>query len=89
MAEIDVQPAGEDTYRVVVAEAGSSASYEVTAQPGDVARFGGGRPAEQLVAASFRFLLDREPKESILRRFDLTVIEQYFPEYAAKIEEYL
>jgi hypothetical protein len=27
------------------------------------------------------FLLKREPKESILRSFDLTVISRYFPEY--------
>ena len=31
-------------------------------------------------------LLEREPKEAILQRFDLAVIEQYFPEYAARIE---
>jgi hypothetical protein len=37
------------------------------------------------VEASFWFLLEREPKESILRRFDLAVIEQYFPDYAAAI----
>ena len=27
------------------------------------------------------FLLEREPKESILRSFDLTVISRYFAEY--------
>jgi hypothetical protein len=35
----------------------------------------------QLVRESFVFLLEREPVESILRTFDLSVIEQYFPEY--------
>lgn len=34
-----------------------------------------------LVEQSFRFLLEREPKESILRQFALTDIERYFPEY--------
>jgi hypothetical protein len=50
-----------------------------------------GQPAdgEDLVHASFRFLLDREPKESILREFDLAVIARYFPEYNSKIGEYL
>ena len=28
---------------------------------------------ERCLEAAFRFLLDREPKESILRRFDVTV----------------
>jgi hypothetical protein len=38
------------------------------------------------VEESFRFLLEREPKESILRRFNLTVISRYFPEYEREIK---
>jgi hypothetical protein len=34
-----------------------------------------------LVSESFAFLLAREPADSILRRFDLSVISRYFPEY--------
>jgi hypothetical protein len=37
------------------------------------------------VRKSFLFLLEREPKESILRSFDLTVISRYFPEYEREI----
>ena len=37
---------------------------------------------EELVRASFDFLLQREPREAILRQFDLSVIERYFPGYA-------
>ena len=40
---------------------------------------------EELVAASFVFLLAREPRESILRQFELPVIERYFPGYEAQI----
>ena len=40
---------------------------------------------EALIEASFHFLLAREPKESILGRFDLPVIERYFPEYPREI----
>ncbi|PIS13596.1 MAG: hypothetical protein COT67_00895 [Candidatus Tagabacteria bacterium CG09_land_8_20_14_0_10_41_14] len=36
---------------------------------------------ESLVRRSFEFLLEREPKESILREFELSVIQKYFPEY--------
>lgn len=35
----------------------------------------------QLILASFMFLLEREPKESILKEFDLKDINKYFPEY--------
>jgi hypothetical protein len=38
-------------------------------------------PVEQLVRKSFEFLLTREPKESILRSFNLPLIGRYFPEY--------
>jgi len=36
---------------------------------------------EELVSDSFGFLLAREPKDSILKAFDLSVIKRYFPEY--------
>jgi len=40
---------------------------------------------DELVRRSIMFLLDREPKESILKSFDLSVIAQYFPEYESTI----
>lgn len=43
---------------------------------------GGQVPVEDLVRASFEFLLEREPPESILQAFEITVISRYFPEYA-------
>ena len=44
---------------------------------------------EQLAEASFRFLLERESKESILRSFDMPIIAHYFPEYEQRIGDYL
>lgn len=41
---------------------------------------------QEIVRASFEFLLDREPPGAILRRFDLAVIGRYFPEYEAEIK---
>lgn len=38
---------------------------------------------EQLVRDAFAFLLDREPRESILGSFELPVIGRYFPEWEA------
>jgi len=40
---------------------------------------------EKLIERSFKFLLKREPKEAILRHFDLELINQYFPEYEEEI----
>jgi hypothetical protein len=40
---------------------------------------------ERLMRASFEYLLAREPRESILRAFDLPVIERYFPGYGAEM----
>lgn len=62
--------------------------HTVRVFPADVQRWGGGDPdaggdavAEDLVRRSFEFLLEREPATSILRAFDLSVIQRYFPEY--------
>lgn len=44
---------------------------------------------EHCIEAAFRFLLDREPKESILRHFDITVISRYFPEFERELPHYL
>lgn len=44
-----------------------------------------GSDVEELVTASFAFLLEREPREAILREFDLPVIGRYFPEYPDEI----
>jgi hypothetical protein len=38
---------------------------------------------ERCLEAAFQFLLDREPKESILRRFDVMAISRYFPRVRA------
>lgn len=45
---------------------------------------GAGDPTD-LVRRSFAFLLEREPKESILRSFDLTAIGRYFPDWEGRI----
>jgi hypothetical protein len=34
-------------------------------------------------------LLDREPKESILSHFDVTVISRYFPDFEREVPRYL
>jgi hypothetical protein len=49
----------------------------------------GAVPVEEVVRASFAFLLDREPATSVLPRFSLDVIGRYFPEYPVELRNYL
>ncbi|NOJ47331.1 hypothetical protein [Bradyrhizobium archetypum] len=44
---------------------------------------------ERCIEAAFQFLLDREPQESILRRFDIAVISRYFSEFERELPRYL
>jgi hypothetical protein len=66
---------------VEVSDATGTSHHLVRVSAEDFERWSRGRSAEQLVADSVRFLLGREPKESILSEFDLSVIRRYFPYY--------
>jgi hypothetical protein len=60
--------------------------HEVLVGQDDLARLAPGHyDPEELVTASFAYLLEREPREAILRRFELPVIERYFPGYESHI----
>ena len=89
MAQIDVKE-NSDSCEVTVKEGGSEASYTVTVQEPLYQKLTGGKISKsECVKTAFRFLLDRESKESILRRFDLSVISRYFPEFESKFSGYL
>lgn len=49
---------------------------------------GGQVSPERCIEAAFVFLLEREPKESILRTFDVTVISRYFPDFEKRFSDY-
>ncbi len=86
MSEISVVRADIGRFHVTVEERGSSTEHEVTASAEDLERLGAAfATPEDFVRACFAFLLEREPKESILRSFDVTVIGRYFPEFEATI----
>lgn len=90
MAEISVESsetANGWRFDVRVADGGSESRHEVTLSRGDRDRIAGGADPEELVRVSFAFLLEREPKESILRSFDLAVIARHFPEYEHEMAE--
>jgi len=71
---------------VRVDEGESQSDHDVTISAPDLARLGRrGESPENFVRRAFEFLLTREPKESILARFDVRVIGRYFPEFEREI----
>jgi len=86
-AKIEIEKIGDFEFRVRIIEEGSESKHRVTIKQNDYARLTGGKIGpEELLRKSFEFLLEREPKESILSRFDLSVISRYFPEYEREIK---
>jgi hypothetical protein len=81
-ATIEVEDAGSGEYNVVVKEADGETRHRVRVDPGYAQRLTGGvASTPELLRRSFEFLLEREPKESILASFDLPLIGRYFGEY--------
>ena len=67
---------------------GLVSEHEVRVAPDDLARLAPAAPdPTELVERSIAFLLEREPPGSILRTFDLTVIERFCPEYETVIRD--
>ncbi|MFW6138618.1 MAG: hypothetical protein ACOC7U_05540 [Spirochaetota bacterium] len=85
---IEVKKMNENEYEVEVSEGGTKSVHQVTVDDGYYNKLTGGRISrEELIKKSFQFLLERESKESILSRFNLKVINRYFPEYEKKIKQ--
>jgi hypothetical protein len=77
-------------FDVVVHEGQGESRHHVTMARDTCDRLTRGKHTpERCLEAAFRFLLDREPKESILSRFDVTVILRYFPEFERELPRYL
>lgn len=76
-------------FEVTVREGQGETRHRVTLAQADFVRLSAGGAAEGTIEAAFRFLLDREPKEAILRRFDVSVISTYFPEFEQRLTDYL
>ena len=85
MSEIVITHRKGAVYDVTVDDGRGASTFAVTVWPSDVERYAPGATPEELLEASFKFLLEREPKEAILRQFDLPVIERYFPDYPRAI----
>jgi hypothetical protein len=89
-AKIEVEEIGAEEFRVRVIEGKSETSHRVTLKPADYELIASGKTDRaELVRRSFEFLLENEPKESILPQFDLTLISRYFPTYEREIRRRL
>lgn len=71
----------DDGWHCLVRLGDQADDREVTLDRATLEDLAPGATPEALVDASFRFLLEREPPEAILRSFDLPIIARYFADY--------
>ena len=77
-------------FEVRVATRGTETRHRVTMTGATYQKLAGEKASpERVIEAAFEFLLDREPKESILGSFDVKVISSYFPNFESEIGSYL
>lgn len=89
---IDVTQTGDGDplqFRVIVRDDEGTTRHEVTMAKKTHEDLSPGHSPGVLVEGAFLFLLDREPKEAILGRFDVRVIPNYFPEFHKELPAYL
>jgi len=81
---VEVEAIGGDDFLVKVSAA-TSTEHRVTLTDAYWKQiWNSSLPKKEIVSRSFAFLLEREPNSSILRTFDLPVIQRYFGEYEGK-----
>jgi hypothetical protein len=83
-------PGGGLVFDVIVHDGRGESRHRVTIQADEAGRWAkfGAEPS-RCVEAVMRFLLDREPKESILSAFDMRLVRRYFPEFDDAFPGYL
>ena len=77
-------------FDVIVRDLRGESRHRVTVEANDAERWAKlGVEPSRWAEAVMRFLLDREPKESILSAFDMRVVRRYFPEFDDAFPGYL
>lgn len=85
---IKVSKIDDEIFEVIV-EKNSTTIHRINLSSNVYKRLSGSKISErELIKKSFEFLLERESNQSILKEFNLEVIENYFPEYPILIKEY-
>jgi hypothetical protein len=92
MPEIKIERISGDSsksvYKVQIVEDKSTSTHTVEVANDYYNKITGGKiTPDDLVIKSFKFLLQREPKEMIMSKFDLPTINRYFPEYESRVME--
>lgn len=83
---VEIEKRSENEFAVVVEEKGDKTQYIISLDNDYYYLLTQGKISkEELIRKSFQFLLGREPKESILSKFNLKVIKSYFPEFEKEI----
>ena len=85
MIEINVIHVDGSEYIVSVRDEHGATKHRVTMTPDDLHWLATEADPLEVLEKSFHFLLEREPKEAILSRFDLPLISHYYPEYLNEI----
>ena len=83
-------PGGGLTFDVIVRDGRGESRHRVTIEADEAERWAkfGAEPS-RCVEAVMLFLIDREPKESILSAFDMCVVRRYFAEFDDAFPGYL
>jgi hypothetical protein len=66
---------------VTLGDDADATTHEVTVDREVLEDLAPGATPEELVRVSFEFLLEREPRESIMRQFELPIIGRFFGDY--------
>ena len=74
---------------VTVGDDPAATSHEVSVDRVTLNDMAPGVPPEELVRISFQFLLEREPRQSIMRSFELPIIGRFFGDYRDEMERRL
>ena len=76
-------------FLVTVSDKKGQSQHNVHVDKDFLLRIGQSSDPEKVVKRSFEFLLEREPRESILQEFDITTISHYYPEFITELEKKL
>lgn len=85
---IEVKKKNQQDFVVTVEEKGTRTEHNVTLDDEYWRDLTQGRiTKEELIKRSFEFLLERESKESILAKFNMRIIKNFFPEFEREIRK--
>lgn len=88
--DIDIDPAGPHAFDVQVGQEPVRTRHRVSVPEGFMDGLGQPETEEAVVVReTFVFLLEREPATSILSRFSLDTVSQYFPDYVEALRRQL